>query len=220
MRVCISCSLTEPDVKFSRQHRTCNRCRAEKSRTRVAEYQRRRREENPEKIRRYYRDRNRKQREENPHLPFYTTSRYQARKAGAYSDLTKDDAYDIYHSEDVCAYCAKTVSRENSREVHIDHVIPMTQGGPNSRWNLVKTCINCNTSKGPCSLFNFRNRTPEFTQERYNSVIAGMSARSDLSKADVIDLLTQSYEFEVAYERERAKLVAMLSRKIHGKIGA
>lgn len=86
----------------------------------------------------------------------------------------------------------------------------MRQGGTNSRWNLVKSCISCNTSKGFGSLIEFYARTAEFTQERYESVILGMVSLSGRSRTVIDALLTQSREFEIAHEREREKLIQML----------
>lgn len=186
----------------------------------MAEYGRKRRAAQTDEDREFHRLRTRRYREENPHLTFHTTSRYLARKADVFSDLTKEDAYDIYHSVDECAYCGKVISRDNSREIHIDHVIPMRQGGPNSRWNLVKTCNSCNSSKNYDSLITFRSRTPEFSEERFAAVVFGMVAQSGLAETDVHALLTQSYEFEIAFERERAKLTALLSRKIAVKLAS
>lgn len=45
-----------------------------------------------------------------------------------------------------CRYCGKEATT-------LDHVIPRSQGGPNTRKNLVACCESCNGKK--------RNRTPE-----------------------------------------------------------
>ncbi len=154
----------------------------------------------------------RKHRERKPHAPFYTTSRYLAAKAGVFSDLTMEDAYDVYFTEDTCSYCGKERGPDDGlRSFHIDHIIPMIQGGPNSRWNLVKVCASCNSSKGSASLFDFRSRTEAFTEERFDLVIAGMTERSGSSAEYIYELLSQSHEFEAAYQRERTKMVALLN---------
>lgn len=206
-KTCVNCGGNEPDVKFSGTHRKCNRCRNVESRAYLAEYQRKNRAKNRER----HRLATRKYREEQPHIPFYTTSRYQARKIDVYSDLTKEDAYDVYHSPDKCAYCGKErTDTDGPRSYHIDHVIPMSQGGPNSRWNLVKTCISCNTSKGFDSLVAFRERTPMLTDDRYDAVISGMAMLHGHPIAYINELLTQSNAFEVAFQRERAIMQSLL----------
>jgi hypothetical protein len=146
-------------------------------------------------------------------MAFYTTSRYLAKKAGVYSDLTKADAFDIYNAPDICAYCGKERGPDDGpRSFHIDHVIPMRQGGPNSRWNLVKACNSCNSSKNYDSLIAFRERTPALTEERFNAIVSDMAARSGYSIAHIHELLTQSHAFEIAFDRERAKMESLLRR--------
>lgn len=128
-----------------------------------------------------------------------------------FSDLTLEDAYEIYHTPDICAYCGKERTSDNGkRAFHNDHIIPMIQGGPNSRWNIVKVCNSCNTSKGSASLVDFRSRTPEFTDERYEMVIADMASQSGFSREYINELLTQSHEFERAHIQERERMLALL----------
>ncbi|GIQ63699.1 hypothetical protein PACILC2_22670 [Paenibacillus cisolokensis] len=174
--------------------------------------------------REFHRKRVREYREQNPHTPFYTTSRYQAKKAGAFSDLTMEDAYDIYHTPDICAYCGKERGPDDGpRSFHIDHVIPLKQGGPNSRWNLVKVCASCNSSKETSSLIDFYNRKPEFTKARYDAVVKGMAEKSGFSETRITELLLSSHEFELAIEREKARMqaeIARFYREISGKLGA
>jgi len=158
-------------------------------------------------VRAYHRERSRKYREEQPHIAFYTTSRYLARKAGTHSDLTKEDAFDIYSAAEVCAYCGKErAESDGPRSFHIDHVIPMSRGGHNSRWNLVKACISCNTSKGSDSLLTFRARTPTFTESRYNDVVEGMALHSGKSSDDIVTYLERTFEAETRYAEEMARL--------------
>ena len=145
-------------------------------------------------------------------MAFYTTSRYQSKKDGAYSDLTPEDALDIYNTPNVCAYCGKDHGDNPAkRAIHIDHIIPMKQGGPNSRWNLTKVCIACNSSKETESLISFRKRTPAFTQERFDAVVEEMAQRSGKSTAEVTQLLEQSHAFEIAFKAERERMVGLLA---------
>jgi 5-methylcytosine-specific restriction endonuclease McrA len=45
-----------------------------------------------------------------------------------------------------CVYCGRTAA-EGAR-LHVDHVIPVTAGGPNEQDNLVTACEECNLGKG------------------------------------------------------------------------
>jgi 5-methylcytosine-specific restriction endonuclease McrA len=43
-----------------------------------------------------------------------------------------------------CVYCANRLGVKWT----VDHVIPRRHGGSDFRWNLVPSCLRCNTSKG------------------------------------------------------------------------
>jgi 5-methylcytosine-specific restriction endonuclease McrA len=44
-----------------------------------------------------------------------------------------------------CVYCDEDLT---DQEIHLDHVIPESKGGPTTYDNLQVTCRKCNTSKG------------------------------------------------------------------------
>ena len=203
IRTCSTCNKTQEVVNIREGRKNCETC-LEKGRA----IQKRYRDKDPES----WLERTQRHRKKNPHLTFYTTSRYQAKLEGAYSDLTQEDARDIYETANVCAYCGTDHGLiPRKRAVHIDHIIPMVQGGHNTRWNLTKVCNGCNTSKGSASLIDFRERTEAFTQERYDAVIEQMARLSGKSTDEITHLLEQSHEFEIAYQRERERMVTLLS---------
>lgn len=43
-----------------------------------------------------------------------------------------------------CQYCGLT---GESGELHVDHIIPVSKGGPNAPWNLLTACHACNLGK-------------------------------------------------------------------------
>lgn len=51
---------------------------------------------------------------------------------------------DGYH----CVYCDEDLTNE---EIHLDHVIPESRGGPTTIDNLQVTCRKCNLAKGVLS---------------------------------------------------------------------
>ena len=60
---------------------------------------------------------------------------------------------EIYERDNyICQYCGTDLSQQ-SRNLSIDHVIPLTKGGTHNRENLVTACKSCNLKK--------RNRTPQ-----------------------------------------------------------
>lgn len=201
-RTCGNCSRPETETTIAHGRKNCEECLAKMRKWRADWLGRNGG---------YGTKRSRKYREENPHMAFYTTSRYQASKAGAYSDLTAEDALDIYQSPNICAYCGKDHGNTPpKRSVHIDHIIPMIQGGPNSRWNLTKVCNGCNSSKGSASLLDFYGRSETFTKDRYDRVVEQMAELSGKTLETITQLLTQSHAFELAHQEQRKKLVALL----------
>lgn len=208
VRTCGTCSKPETEVTILSGRKSCESCLAK-----MREWQRASRERHPGK----HRDRVRQARAKEPHKTFHMTSRYHAGLAGVPSDLTVEDALDIYNTPNVCAYCGIDHGpTPGKRMIHVDHIIPMVQGGHNTRWNLTKVCNGCNSSKGSASLLDFRNRTPEFTQERFDAVVAGMAERSGLALETILRLLDQSNAFERAIKRERGRLSALLAEEIAG----
>lgn len=54
-----------------------------------------------------------------------------------------------------CVYCDEDLK---DKEIHLDHVIPESQGGPTTVDNLQVTCRRCNTAKGVLSESEFTER--------------------------------------------------------------
>jgi len=70
---------------------------------------------------------------------------YRGRQKAAEGSFTGGDIKAQYASQDgKCFWCGKKVYKN----YHIDHVIPLSQGGTNWPDNLVIACPSCNTSKG------------------------------------------------------------------------
>jgi len=55
----------------------------------------------------------------------------------------------ILRDNHTCSYCNK---KKNLSELNIDHIVPKSKGGKNTRDNLTCSCFDCNTKK--------RDRTP------------------------------------------------------------
>jgi 5-methylcytosine-specific restriction endonuclease McrA len=54
-----------------------------------------------------------------------------------------------------CVYCDEDL---RDAEIHMDHVIPESKGGPTSYDNLQVTCRKCNLAKGVLTESEFMNR--------------------------------------------------------------
>jgi len=58
---------------------------------------------------------------------------------------------DGYH----CVYCDEDLSQA---EIHLDHVVPESKGGPTTVDNLQVTCRKCNTAKGVLTESEFMSK--------------------------------------------------------------
>lgn len=58
---------------------------------------------------------------------------------------------DGYH----CVYCDEDLTQG---EIHLDHIIPESKGGPTTIDNLQVTCRKCNTAKGVLTESEFVDR--------------------------------------------------------------
>jgi len=54
-----------------------------------------------------------------------------------------------------CVYCDEDL---RDAEIHMDHVIPESKGGPTTYNNLQVTCRKCNLAKGALTESEFMNR--------------------------------------------------------------
>lgn len=60
----------------------------------------------------------------------------------------------FFRDHGICVFCGKDLSgllhAADDREVHYDHIIPLSQNGVNDISNLQLTCKKCNLKKGSC----------------------------------------------------------------------
>lgn len=77
-----------------------------------------------------------------------THKRIALRKA-AEGSYTAEDLQRIYaENEGRCAYCGMSIYWHIKRDIHVDHIKPLSKGGSNWPDNLTLTCHACNESKG------------------------------------------------------------------------
>ncbi|QWY83261.1 HNH endonuclease protein [Rhizobium phage RHph_X2_25] len=70
-----------------------------------------------------------------------------ARKRGASGTHTKEDVAEILRKQKYkCAECGTSVRKVENR--HVDHIMPLSKGGSNAKWNLQVLCPDCNLRKG------------------------------------------------------------------------
>lgn len=83
-----------------------------------------------------------------------------------------------------CAYCGCTPEK-----VHIDHIVPMAQGGSNMPDNLALSCHACNIGKGYSSLDEWINRLQHAgDSRRVTSVCLFLLRRAGLLHEELTDV--------------------------------
>jgi hypothetical protein len=79
-----------------------------------------------------------------------TTHKQRARRFGCHYEFV--NKFDIYNRDGYkCMYCGVDVvvcKKYKHNQASIDHVVPMSKGGPHSPTNIVTCCMPCNMKKG------------------------------------------------------------------------
>ena len=99
------------------------------------------RERNLERSRQYYKDNKQKFKD-------YDLKRRKSLDLVADNTITKEaleELMSVQNSE--CYHCGTDLTKLDSRNVHLDHYIPLSKGGIHSIGNVVWSCVNCNKSK-------------------------------------------------------------------------
>lgn len=82
-------------------------------------------------------------------LPLYSAAmaRRRARERACFGGHKPSDARRVYKEQmGCCLYCFEPIA---FKDAHVDHYIPLAQGGRNDPFNLAIACAGCNLSKGP-----------------------------------------------------------------------
>lgn len=123
------------------------------NKSQFAERQRKYRSENPELLNARVADWRRR----NPHkTALYNNSR----RVGYVTDSKTSKATLRERYGDWCTYCGTVMHFDSSRQYDpdfatIEHIVPVSLGGPHAECNVVLVCRRCNLSKGGKSLLEF-----------------------------------------------------------------
>ncbi len=124
----------------------------------ISEYKREYHQRNAEKLR----AKTRRWHEQNPERTRANVNIRRARKAQARGNYTADESHDILERQGGnCLYCGASLDSS----AHLDHFVPLSRGGRNSKENLVWACSPCNRSKGallPWNWHGWNGATPVF----------------------------------------------------------
>ncbi len=65
-----------------------------------------------------------------------------------------------------CAYCGKEIE---FNEMHVDHLVPLANGGVDNATNYMPSCDTCNLTKGTLSLEDYRNKIKHSVDDMLSS---------------------------------------------------
>jgi len=133
----------------------------------------------------------------------YRNACLSAKKYSVYNDLTYDDVEYLFKLADGhCAYTGK-----KSENLSLEHVIPMSKGGPNTISNLLVVDLTANKRKGEGSAL-------EFIESRYDpyTVMPLVKLLATRGNRECRDLYDELYKYQHEESNE-------LYRKILAKIG-
>lgn len=88
--------------------------------------------------------RNRRWRAANPDKVFAKNARRRAAKAGAMVEKI-NPMWIYWRDKATCALCSKSVQRADAS---LDHIVPLSLGGPHMEWNVQLAHLSCNSRKG------------------------------------------------------------------------
>jgi 5-methylcytosine-specific restriction endonuclease McrA len=95
-----------------------------------------------------------------------------------------------------CAYCGKRPEKEH--QLHLEHIVALSEGGRNSLANLLPACASCNIPKGNKPLVtHFLENRDRFPDGNLALVVDYVALLTGTKKEDVVKELTDDH---VAYE--------------------
>lgn len=90
-------------------------------------------------------------------------------RTGEQHSYTLQDWKDaMIHFRGCCAYCG----RKQSRKLRLtkEHVVPVSEAGATSRYNIVPACASCNSSKSDKELLTWYIKKPFYELERLQRI--------------------------------------------------
>lgn len=128
----------------------------------------------------------------------YRRLRLKSNKLGIPMEVTTKEIRLLLNVFDgCCAYCSKRP--EKAKNLHLDHLVPLSEGGRNTLANLIPACIRCNSSKGtkPVVTHFLTKKVPD---ENMALVIDYVSLLSGSKKEVVASEMTDDH---IAYLRKQ-----------------
>ena len=126
------------------------------------------------------------------------------------TDVEKEEIWRYFKEE--CAYCGRKISKDE-RKGHLDHIIAISRGGTNSKYNHLLACSICNgDEKREMEWDQFLQKKAADNDEylRRKRIIEEWKARDDFNIHEgllklvnqTINIALQNYDESVRYIRE------------------
>jgi len=90
-----------------------------------------------------------------------TSARESAKHYGIVSTLTAEEWEHIVKSHNYnCYLCGNKLTLESKHEntLSLDHIIPLSRGGPNNKDNVAPVCLYCNSAKRNLTFEEFKDK--------------------------------------------------------------
>lgn len=157
-KTCIDCNETKSSSEFVKQRKLCKKCanvrgavwrknNIERARDRDKKYRENLDEDKRYSILKRWREKNRNYlrewRAKNPHKTrSYKIKRRSLELTNGRNDLSSEQIKFLFDIFKTCQYCG------SSKDLTIDHIIPLSRGGENTFDNVTVACRRCNSRKG------------------------------------------------------------------------
>jgi 5-methylcytosine-specific restriction endonuclease McrA len=106
--------------------------------------------------------------------------------------------FDVFEGK--CAYCGERPEKE--RNLHLEHIVPLSEYGRNTLSNLLPACVHCNLSKGNKPLVtHFLDK--KFPDDNFALVVDYIALLTGGKKGDVVrDLTDEHIGYLIKQERQ------------------
>lgn len=135
--------------------------------------------------------------------------------------ISKKTRFEIFKRDDfTCQYCG---SHPPSVILHIDHIVPVKDGGDNQMDNLITSCSSCNLGKSanslnsvPLSLKEKANQVKEseLQLKEYTKILKAKKDRIEIEKWQIAASL-EGVEYIRQYNAAKMKSIEIFLNKLH-----
>lgn len=150
------------------------------------------------------------------------TQKVRAKKQGVISTLTVNEWLEILKdSQEKCHYCKHYIG---SDLLTIDHIMPMSKGGANSKENIVAACLACNIRKSDLAKMKTYSGICDFCgREGNHAYITAQDIRAKLTSCvhcwKEYAILRPDYQFELRLVLGEFKGIPLTQETIWTKFG-